>query len=583
MTRRIYRKSQVTVSLFPFLAVLVCTMGALIVLLVLVVQQARVHATVVTEDGPTAEELAEAEALDDTRQEHLWRRDILEQQRLEVTKKQRDRRLQLSHLEDHIRRLEEKWKQLHAEADHLATSVDTDAQSRETASAELASLRQAIDQARQQLDQAKLAADQRPRSFAIIPYRGPNGTQRRPIFIECTAGGIVLQPEGLVITPADLEGPLGPGNPLDAALRATREYLVAHGLVGETGEPYPLLIVRPDGTEAYAAARNAMKTWDDEFGYELIEADAKLEYPAADPVLRDLIAKSLVDARQRQEILAAAMPSQYGGPGSGRGSGAGGGWGGGLVASPQHGGFIPAQQASAGSSRYASPARAQGGTGGRPGGTGQSGGSGQSGGTGTGAQSSNASSQADRVAQQGSSSQSAGNPGEQAGGEGNSLRPGSATSQAGQPAGRPSGSNSGGQAGPSSGGQAGSSRGGSATGSSMCASRGADWALPKASRNATGVTRPVRVACWPDRLLILPDQGDQRNPPTITIKNDLSDQIDEFVSEIWKHTDRWGLALAGGYWKPVVHVEVAPGGEAMFRELEQLMEGSGLEVKRKSW
>ena len=40
MTRR-NRRQPIGIALFPFLAVLICTMGALIVLLVLTVQQAR--------------------------------------------------------------------------------------------------------------------------------------------------------------------------------------------------------------------------------------------------------------------------------------------------------------------------------------------------------------------------------------------------------------------------------------------------------------------------------------------------------------------------------------------------------------
>ncbi|MDP6721303.1 MAG: hypothetical protein QGF59_21725, partial [Pirellulaceae bacterium] len=303
MTRRTYRKTQITVSLFPFLAVLICMMGALIVLLVLVVQQARVYATVAMDDGPTAEELDQAEELKLARQDHQWRREILDQQRLEMTKKQADHRLELSHLEDHIRRLEEKWKRLQAEAKSLTASAESDVQSRENASEELARLRQAIGQAQQQLDEAKLAAEQHPRSFAIIPYRGPHGTQRRPIFIECTARGIVLQPEGLVITGADLNGPLGPGNPLDAALRATREYLAANGVVGEAGEPYPLLVVRPDGTEAYGAARNAMKTWDDEFGYELVENTIELDWGEVNTGLKRTLEHAIHDARRRQKHL----------------------------------------------------------------------------------------------------------------------------------------------------------------------------------------------------------------------------------------------------------------------------------------
>ena len=41
MSRRATGKTEVAVTLFPFLAVLICTMGSLIVLLVVVVQQAK--------------------------------------------------------------------------------------------------------------------------------------------------------------------------------------------------------------------------------------------------------------------------------------------------------------------------------------------------------------------------------------------------------------------------------------------------------------------------------------------------------------------------------------------------------------
>ena len=50
MTRRLrIAKRSVSVSLFPFLAVLICTMGSLIVLLVIVVQQARANAVNVSQ------------------------------------------------------------------------------------------------------------------------------------------------------------------------------------------------------------------------------------------------------------------------------------------------------------------------------------------------------------------------------------------------------------------------------------------------------------------------------------------------------------------------------------------------------
>ena len=59
--------------------------------------------------------------------------------------------------------------------------------------------------------------------------RGPHGTRRRPIYIECTLEGIIIQPEGFVLLPDDFHGPLGPGNPLDAALRTIREHLAQGG------------------------------------------------------------------------------------------------------------------------------------------------------------------------------------------------------------------------------------------------------------------------------------------------------------------------------------------------------------------
>jgi hypothetical protein len=57
--------------------------------------------------------------------------------------------------------------------------------------------------------------------------------------------------------------------------------------------------------------------------------------------------------------------------------------------------------------------------------------------------------------------------------------------------------------------------------------------------------------------------------------------IQQFVSGIWTHMERWGMAVAGGFWKPVLKVRVAPGGEARFQELTRLLEDSGMEIERR--
>lgn len=227
MNRRRFRKPAITLSLFPFLAVLVCTMGALIVLLVIVIHKARVEG-IASEEESVAEQQARAEELAELsiqKEDTEWRRSELEKQRAALQQQASDQRLQLSHLEDHIRRLEERWKAARAQVTALQRLADAKSSSAEDTDSKVRELEAIVAQRRAELDEAEREAAGRERAYAIIPYDGPNGTKRRPIYIECTDQGIVLQPEGIVLSPADFEGSLGPGNPLDAALRTTREYI----------------------------------------------------------------------------------------------------------------------------------------------------------------------------------------------------------------------------------------------------------------------------------------------------------------------------------------------------------------------
>ena len=57
--------------------------------------------------------------------------------------------------------------------------------------------------------------------------------------------------------------------------------------------------------------------------------------------------------------------------------------------------------------------------------------------------------------------------------------------------------------------------------------------------------------------------------------------INAFISAIWGHIEGWGIAGRGMYWRPVLQVRVAPGGEERFADLAALLDGSGLTVKRR--
>ncbi len=48
-------------------------------------------------------------------------------------------------------------------------------------------------------------------------------------------------------------------------------------------------------------------------------------------------------------------------------------------------------------------------------------------------------------------------------------------------------------------------------------------------------------------------------PIVVLVEGRMVDEIDEFVSKIWDRIEDWGIAVAGGYWKPVLHMSRGPG------------------------
>lgn len=691
MSRRA-QKETVGVALFPFLAVLICTMGSLIVLLVMIVQDARddvdrsvatatpdVTPTSAKPSGPSKEELEKAqEAADDAH----WRKEVLVQQRTEKSEELAQKRLALSHLEDHIRRIE---KQAQILVDRIRELDD----GKKLKDDEVKSTKEALEELKRKIDEKKkeLEAEKKKSTeeqwFALIPYDGPNGTRRRPFYIECVEEGIVIQPEGLLLTPNDFNGPLGPGNPLDAALRAKREY-VQQATNGKGGEPYPLLIVRPSGVLAYSAARAAMKAWDEEFGYELIAEEKRLDFGPRDPELDKMLTQTVSVARKRQAMLAAAMPRRYqedeptssfnpqessnydpassgsASPGVGAGGGTGGSFGAGtagtssapkntgigtggaanntstgLAGGTGSGGLQPSGSSGAigatagqpgsrgglslgaaagspggaagsgspgtpssgtaggangpagsgqGGSTAGSGSGSGGGTGSNPaggiaGGTAASGGTAAGGGGGAGAQAGQTAiglptsiGNMANAAAVGGAPPPSGSPTDPQQGE--APKPGMMKSTASQSSSNTTGTRST-FASNSNARPKGSGRTGGA-------SKTNNWGLPDAKNQLTGITRPIRISCQNDRLMILPDKGESRQPVTIPLSPEMSPaELEKFVSGIQRNIKSWGLAVAGGYWKPELNVDVAPNGEARFAELQTALQGSGFDIKRK--
>jgi hypothetical protein len=673
------------VSLFPFLAVLICTMGALVPLLLAITRTARLQA-----EAEAVAKAAEAHStLTTDREDAQWRTEQLKQSREQTEAQAADARLELGHLEDHGRRLRNKLAQYERTFRELDRIENADQRQRDESRAELVKMAERIDSAKQEIENARQAATGRNRCYAVVPYDGPNQTRRRPIYLECRADSVVLQPEGIELSAADFNGPLGPGNPLASALRAAREYMLSQkDFDPKAGEPYPMLLVRPEGINAYYAARAAMKSWGFDFGYELVDDSWRLAFPPPDARLAEDVRQVVASARVNQARIAAAAPRHYGRPSKAA-----------YRASP-NGGFVRVEGSAAADDEpggYATaPVAGAVGHGAAPGfGTRQLAGGGRgtgavaavpnatdgpaltstsAGGFGGGAPGGDprfAASGNDRsVGELQSHADPNGSDGSGFGGSGNPYRssgdfgdgPGASSSGGSQVAANPyrPASGSGGNAtsagrSPSyataglsgdtskegNGGAPGrvasverpegyvagqpaherepsngrpETSGDDATRTAwaprpgewqpapdppperrpdpkdehprrsrekcVAEKRGTDWSLRDAARGSVGVTRPVRVECYADRLVIISDRGPAANR-VIPLGQRTGASIDAFISAVWEHMEGWGIAGRSMYWRPVLHVYVASDAEQRFADLSVLLEDSGMKVTRK--
>ncbi len=289
-----------TVSLFPFLAVLLCTMGSLLVLLVIFSRSAQ------TADAAAAAKASQSQ-VDElllARDELAWRIEQMEGVKARTAEDLARVRMQLAGIEDNARTLADEFDSLEEAAAALEAGAD------EAADEDIPELERRLAKAQESLKEAEEGAADRPPAYAVVPYEGKAGTHRRPLYIECCIDGVFLQPEGIRLGPADFEGPPGPGNPLASSLRAAREYIAQHpGELGDpTVQPYPLLLVRPSGVMAYYAARDSLQSWGSDFGYQFVDEDWTLTYPPADPALAEVEARAIAEARRRLEWLAQVRP-----------------------------------------------------------------------------------------------------------------------------------------------------------------------------------------------------------------------------------------------------------------------------------
>jgi hypothetical protein len=592
------------ISLFPFIGILLCTMAALLVILIAVSRSARDTATrqvadrrqpATTQDGDSRRKFNKLHAYVNK----------LKQVESDAQRTLREDQLRLSHVEDHIRRLQEKLRSAQMASAELEALEEEHYDDRQQAEREVRRLRQLIAESEQSIASLKEQAGKGKRSYALMPYEGPNGTFRRPIYVECVQNALILQPEGVEINRDQLRPPYGPGNPLAAALRAAREHLIRlYPNEGQSRdlEPYPLLLVRPEGLLMYNRARKAIEGGDFDFGYELVETDWKLKYPAPDPALAVIEQQAIKYACARQEVLAAAAPRAYRNPmlaGAGEfefdddGESAGGG---------PTGVYVVRSTQLAGDDDYSGDALDGEPAVGRPHPGADGGASARGGGHGNhGPDDVGASGDADGYSQVGNVESGSdvagaiepergvyeGKPPEGATGSfavNEQRRAGFVSNSGEADVGMP----------PAESGQAPTAVN-VMTGSpprtavdphgdrKQFEARGKDWALGRTPARAVPVQRMIHVIVRQDRLAILSESGrfDGAAPAgeVVPMKGDTIEAVDEFVAHVRKHVDGWGMAGNGLYWRPVLLLSIGPNADRRASDLARLLKNSGLEIR----
>jgi hypothetical protein len=708
------RREGLAPTMFPFLAVLICTLGTLILMLALIANdgnKAKAASDAIAQSEFNAEqmaELAEVDAEIDRRvREASWKREQVVRMRDEQTADLEERRVKQAHLEDHVARLREELRRLEAEIEAAHAGSTESIQSKEA----IDKLKSKIEEEKVKIKTLKDEQETKTPRVVIVPHKGPNGTDRRPVYIECRADGVYLHPEGVAIDPKYLDSGIPGPNPLDAALRTIRNHAMKN--YGDSVAPYPLIVVRPDGIDTYGAARYAMREWDDQFGYELVPDDVKLAFPDSDPALKTKVEQAIAQAVREQQAIAMQMAGSMGLVGNGRGARGGGpgnsGPGTGGVASTagtpgsastsvdgsaattldgkpiqrrasdlpvlsarnmeartadaldngyrRPGARGPYQASLAEKKAASDAARAiaagdnmpgdlsaplgpvqEGSTSqtgavriasndpaslGQPNARTYSGISGDKGiqanaaganataamAQGAGANPSGQAVDANNVARlgdtvddgkskadayaPGSSVTSKSNApsasadpnapigGTQAAGSSDSTNPAgiapppmensSSSSMAGSPSQPPPA------------GKVNVDVNGQKPPRSLVKRKGSKWALPPEVANSAGTSmiRMIRVECYDDRLVLLPEGG----KGATTVYGFSDGNVDraslELATDVRDRVHRWGAAMPGGRWQPLMEVNVAPGGEMRYQQLRRLMDGSGVDVQAK--
>jgi hypothetical protein len=303
------RSRSLHVDTFPFLAVLLCAMGSLILVLMAMDRMARKAALARGQEearrrlDERARALAESRSANEAKKQALekdWKKKReaflarVHEAESALTAELRQVQARLAEaagrMEDEQGNLAKLRQRLLKEQAHVIGQQQTLAAARKQA-ADVTAQATFTDRARAKLtdqlvrleEALKALREERERdaqTYSVIPYFGKHGESRRPLYIECSAEGMVFHPDKLHLGTRAEQARLRAEIQDRASTQIAR--MKAEG--AKDTRPYVMLLVRPDGISSYYHLQAVLRDLSLEFGYEFVDADWILKVPVDGPL-----------------------------------------------------------------------------------------------------------------------------------------------------------------------------------------------------------------------------------------------------------------------------------------------------------
>jgi hypothetical protein len=313
-------RHKLEVSTFPFLAVLLCAMGSLIFLLMVMDRRAKIVARhkleakwqQEAEEQETAREAAKEKQLANRPRVVVDRQAEWEREREKLHKmlveQERELRSQLAGMTREIdsaaKNAEQRQAYVEAVKGYLTkenarllreyqdlarkkNEAGLHDQQGQTAKGDLQRLTLELLRMEKTLKDLKDLKTRPSDTFSLIPYRGKFGDTRRPVYVECSAGGLTVHPNRTFLSDYSLTSERFRQEVEQRA--GTLEFQKKpdpnmRGLPPTNPNAYVLFLVRPDGIMMYLQAQHALERYAIDYGYELVEPSWVFDFSNEDIV-----------------------------------------------------------------------------------------------------------------------------------------------------------------------------------------------------------------------------------------------------------------------------------------------------------